>query len=291
MKVLVTGCKGQLGYDVSKELRRCGDEPVSVDIEEMDIIDKEAVKNYITNANADAVIHCAAYTAVDNAEDYFELCQKINRDGTQNIADVCKKLDIKMIYISTDYVFNGEGENFWNPDDDREPLNAYGMSKYEGELSVENTLDKYFIVRISWAFGLNGKNFVRTMLNLGKTHDKLTVVDDQIGSPTYTADLSKLLCDMVHSDKYGRYHATNEGVCSWYDFTKEIMKQAAEYYPEYAKVEVTPVSSDAYPTKAKRPHNSRMSKDKLEQNGFDRLPTWQNALSRYLKELHDNEQF
>ena len=291
MRVLVTGCKGQLGYDVSNELLRRGDEPVSIDVEEMDITDREAVNNYITSANVDAAIHCAAYTAVDAAEDNVELCRRINRDGTQNIADVCKKLDIKMIYISTDYVFNGEGENYWQPDDEREPLNTYGLTKCEGELAVENTLDNFFIVRISWVFGLNGKNFVRTMLNLGKTHDKLTVVDDQIGSPTYTADLAKLLCDMVHSEKYGKYHATNEGVCSWCDFSKEIMKQASEYYPEYANVDVIPVSSEAFPTKAKRPHNSRMSKDKLTENGFNRLPTWKDALSRYLKELHENEQF
>lgn len=291
MKVLVTGCNGQLGYDVSKELFKRGDTAVSVDIEEMDITDKAAVENYIRNANVDAVIHCAAYTAVDAAEDNVELCRRINCDGTKNIADSCKKHNLKMIYISTDYVFNGEGETPWKPDEKREPLNVYGQTKYGGELAVENTLDNYFIVRISWAFGLNGKNFVRTMLNLGKTHDKLTVVSDQIGSPTYTADLAKLLVDMVHSDKYGRYHATNEGICSWYDFTCEIMKQAAEYYPEYANVEVTPVSSDAYPTKAKRPSNSRMSKDKLTENGFDRLPTWQDALRRYLKELHENEQF
>lgn len=291
MKVLVTGCNGQLGYDVSKELTKRGDTAVSVDIEEMDITDKAAVENYIRNANVDAVIHCAAYTAVDAAEDNVELCRRINCDGTKNIADSCKKHNLKMIYISTDYVFNGEGETPWKPDENREPLNVYGQTKYEGELAVESTLDKFFIVRISWAFGLNGKNFVRTMLNLGKTHDKLTVVSDQIGSPTYTVDLAKLLVDMVHSDKYGRYHATNEGICSWYEFTCEIMKQAAEYYPEYANVEVTPVSSDAYPTKAKRPSNSRMSKDKLTENGFDRLPTWQDALRRYLKELHENEQF
>ncbi len=291
MKVLVTGAKGQLGYDIVKELLRRGDTPVAVDVEEMDITDKEAVDNYITSANVDAVIHCAGYTAVDNAEDNAELCMKINRDGTLNIAEVCKRLDIKMMYISTDYVFNGEGEKPWEPDEKREPLNVYGQTKYEGELAVESTLEKYYIVRISWVFGLNGKNFVCTMLNLGKTHDKLTVVSDQIGSPTYTVDLSKLLVDMVHSDKYGRYHATNEGICSWYDFTCEIMKQAAEYYPEYANVEVSPVGSDAYPAKAKRPHNSRMSKDKLTQNGFDRLPVWQDALKRYLKELKENEQF
>ncbi len=290
MKVLVTGCKGQLGYDVSKALTKRGDISVSVDVEEMDITDSEAVDFFITNSGVEVIIHCAGYTAVDNAEDNVEHCMRINRDGTKNIANICKKLNIKMLYISTDYVFNGEGVNFWQPDDEREPLNVYGQSKYEGELAVENTLNKFFIVRISWLFGLNGKNFVRTMLNLGKTHDKLTVVSDQIGSPTYTADLAKLLCDMVHSDKYGRYHASNEGICSWYDFTCEIMKQAAEYYPEYANVEVTPVGSDAYPTKAKRPTNSRMSKDKLVENGFERLPTWQDALRRYIFELKNNGQ-
>ena len=291
MKVLVTGYKGQLGFDVVKVLTKKGDISVAVDIEEMDITDAEVVESYIRRSGVEAVIHCAGYTAVDNAEDNVTLCMNINRYGTQNIANVCKKLNIKMLYISTDYVFDGKGECFWNPDDKRDPLNAYGQSKYEGELAVENSLDRFFIVRISWLFGLNGKNFVRTMLNLGKTHDKLTVVSDQIGSPTYTVDLAKLLVDMIHSDKYGRYHATNEGICSWYEFTCEIMKQAAEYYPEYANVEVIPVSSEAYPTKAKRPHNSRMSKDKLVENGFDRLPTWQNALKRYLKELKDNEQF
>ncbi|MBQ5399028.1 MAG: dTDP-4-dehydrorhamnose reductase [Ruminococcus sp.] len=291
MRVLVTGCKGQLGYDVAKQLTKRGDTPIAVDIEEMDITDKASVDKYITDAQVDAVIHCAAYTAVDNAEDNVDLCRRINRDGTQNIADVCKKLNIKMIYISTDYVFDGNGENFWEPDEERHPLNVYGMTKYEGELAVENTVDKYFIVRISWVFGLNGKNFVRTMLGLGKTHDKLTVVADQIGSPTYTADLAALLCEMVHSERYGRYHATNEGICSWYEFTKEIMTQAGEYYPEYLNVEVSPVGSDAYPAKAKRPSNSRMSKDKLTENGFERLPAWQDALKRYIKELKDNGQF
>lgn len=291
MKVLVTGYKGQLGFDVVKELTKQGDIPVAVDIEEMDITDAEAVESYISRSGVEAVIHCAAYTAVDNAEDNVELCRRINRDGTQNIADACKNHNLKMIYISTDYVFNGEGETPWESDEKRDPLNVYGQTKYEGELAVESTLDKYFIVRISWVFGVNGKNFIRTMLNLGKTHDKLTVVSDQIGSPTYTVDLAKLLVDMVHSEKYGRYHATNEGICSWYEFTCEIMKQAAEYYPVYANVDISPVSSDAYPTKAKRPHNSRMSKDKLAENGFNRLPTWQDALRRYLKELHENEQF
>lgn len=291
MRVLVTGCKGQLGYDVNIELLRRGDIPISVDIGEMDITNKEAVENYIINANVDAVIHCAGYTAVDDAEDNAEICRKINVDGTQNIAGVCKRLNIKMLFISTDYVFNGEGENYWNPDDRREPLNVYGQTKFMGEDAVKNTLKKYFIVRISWLFGLHGNNFVRTMLNLGKAKTNLTVVSDQIGSPTYSVDLAKLLCEMIHSNKYGQYHATNEGVCSWFDFTKEIMKQAAEYYPEYIDVEIMPVSSDAYPTKAKRPYNSRMSKDKLVENGFCRLPSWQDALRRYLIELHTNNIF
>lgn len=280
MKVLVTGVKGQLGYDVVNELKKNNLEAVGVDIEEMDITDKEAVDKVITEANVDAVIHCAAYTAVDAAEDNMELCRKVNADGTRNIAEVCKKLDIKMMYISTDYVFDGEGERPWEPDDEREPLNAYGVSKYEGELAIEDNLSKYFIVRIAWVFGVNGKNFIKTMLNLGKTHDTITVVSDQIGSPTYTYDLAVLLVQMIQSDKYGIYHATNEGLCSWYEFAKEIFKQAG-----MDNVNVTPVSSEEYKAKAKRPHNSRMNKDKLEKNGFDRLPTWQDALKRYLKEI------
>lgn len=280
MKVLVTGVKGQLGYDVVNELKKNNLEAVGVDIEEMDITDKEAVDKVITEANVDAVIHCAAYTAVDAAEDNMELCRKVNADGTRNIAEVCKKLDIKMMYISTDYVFDGEGERPWEPDDEREPLNAYGVSKYEGELAIEDNLSKYFIVRIAWVFGVNGKNFIKTMLNLGKTHDTITVVSDQIGSPTYTYDLAVLLVQMIQSDKYGIYHATNEGLCSWYEFAKEIFKQAG-----MDNVNVIPVSSEEYKAKAKRPHNSRMNKDKLEKNGFDRLPTWQDALKRYLKEI------
>ncbi len=279
MKVLVTGVKGQLGFDVVNELKKNNIEAVGVDIEEMDITDKEAVDKVITNANVDAVIHCAAYTAVDAAEDNMEICRKINADGTRYIAEVCKKLDIKMMYISTDYVFDGEGERPWEPDDDRQPLNAYGISKYEGEVAVQDNLEKYFIVRIAWVFGVNGKNFIKTMLNLGKTHDTLTVVSDQIGSPTYTYDLAVLLVQMIQSDKYGIYHATNEGLCSWYEFAVEIFKQAE------MNVNVIPVSSEEYKSKAKRPHNSRMSKDKLEANGFKRLPSWQNALERYLKEI------
>lgn len=279
MKVLVTGVKGQLGFDVVHELKKNNIEAVGVDIEEMDITDKEAVDKVITSADVDAVIHCAAYTAVDAAEDNMEICRKVNADGTRNIAEVCKKLGIKMMYISTDYVFEGEGERPWEPDDERQPLNAYGISKYEGEVAVQENLEKYFIVRIAWVFGVNGKNFIKTMLNLGKTHDTLTVVSDQIGSPTYTYDLAVLLVQMIQSDKYGIYHATNEGFCSWYDFAVEIFKQAG------MNVNVIPVSSEEYKSKAKRPHNSRMSKDKLEANGFERLPSWQNALERYLKEI------
>ena len=279
MKVLVTGVKGQLGYDVVNELEKRGHIAIGTDIEEMDITDKESVTSVIKENAPDAVIHCAAYTAVDAAEDNEVLCRKINADGTQNIADVCKELDSKMIYISTDYVFDGEGERPWEPEDERTPLNVYGQTKYEGELAVQNTLDKYFIVRIAWVFGVNGKNFIKTMLNLGKTRDSLTVVNDQFGSPTYTYDLAKLLVDMVETEKYGIYHATNEGICTWYEFACEIFKQAG------MNVKVSPVSASEYPAKAKRPSNSRMSKEKLTNNGFEKLPTWQDALSRYLKEI------
>lgn len=279
MKVLVTGVKGQLGYDVVNELTRRGHIAIGTDIEEMDITDKESVSNVIKGSAPDAVIHCAAYTAVDAAEDNVDLCRKINAEGTQNIANVCKELDCKMIYISTDYVFDGQGERLWEADDERKPLNVYGMTKYEGELAVQNTLDKYFIVRIAWVFGVNGKNFVKTMLNLGKTRDSLTVVNDQFGSPTYTYDLARLLVDMVETEKYGIYHATNEGICTWYEFACEIFKKAG------MDVKVSPVLAAEYPTKAKRPSNSRMSKEKLSANGFEKLPSWQDALSRYLKEI------
>lgn len=279
MKVLVTGVKGQLGYDVVNELTRRGHIAIGTDIEEMDITDKESVSNVIKGSAPDAVIHCAAYTAVDAAEDNVDLCRKINAEGTQNIANVCKELDIKMIYISTDYVFDGEGERPWEPDDERTPLNVYGQTKYEGELAVQNTLDKYFIVRIAWVFGVNGKNFIKTMLNLGKTRDSLTVVNDQFGSPTYTFDLARLLVDMVETDKYGIYHATNEGICTWYEFACEIFRQTG------LNVKVSPVLASEYPAKAKRPSNSRMSKEKLTANGFEKLPSWQDALSRYLKEI------
>lgn len=279
MKVLVTGTKGQLGYDVVNELEKRGHTAVAVDIEEMDITDADSVDQVITEADVEAVIHCAAYTAVDAAEENVELCRKVNAEGTENIAKVCKKLDLKMIYISTDYVFDGEGERPWEPDDERHPLNVYGQTKYEGELAVEKYLEKYFIVRIAWVFGVNGKNFIKTMLKLSENHSELNVVDDQVGSPTYTYDLAVLLVDMVETEKYGRYHATNEGLCTWYEFAKEIFRQAG------VEVKVNPVTSEMFPSKAKRPKNSRMSKDKLEENGFCRLPTWQNALERYLEKI------
>lgn len=287
MRLLVTGVKGQLGYDVYNEAISRGYTTVGVDIEEMDITDSDSVEKVITEANPDAIIHCAAWTAVDLAEDKENLdkVHLINAAGTENISKICKKLNCKLIYISTDYVFNGEGTRPWEPDDERHPLNFYGQTKYEGELAVEKWLDKYFIVRIAWVFGVNGKNFIKTMLNLGKTHDHIKVVNDQIGSPTYTYDLSKLLIDMVETDKYGRYHATNEGYCSWYEFAVEIFRQAGEINPIYKRVLVSPVDSSAYPTKAKRPLNSRMEKKKLTENGFERLPPWQDALSRYLKEI------
>ena len=283
MKVLVTGVKGQLGHDVMNELALRGIEGFGVDVEEMDITDRTACETVISQEKPDAVIHCAAYTAVDAAEDNLELCRKINAEGTRNIARVCKAMDIKMMYISTDYVFNGGGERPWEPDDHREPLNVYGLTKYEGEIAVEQNVQKYFIVRIAWVFGVNGKNFIKTMLRLGKEKGDVSVVDDQIGSPTYTYDLARLLVDMIQTDKYGRYHATNEGLCSWYEFACEIFRQAG-----MDEVKVTPVDSDGFPAKAKRPSNSRMSKEKLTENGFERLPSWQNALERYLKALKDN---
>ena len=226
MKVLVTGAKGQLGQDLMNEFAKRGIEAVGVDVQEMDITDAAAVDRVMKQVSPDAVIHCAAYTAVDAAEDNLELCRKINAEGTRNIARVCKELDSKLMYISTDYVFNGQGERPWEPDDHREPLNVYGLTKYEGEIAVEQAVKKYFTVRIAWVFGLNGKNFIKTMLRLGRERGAVSVVDDQIGSPTYTYDLARLLVDMIQTERYGRYHATNEGICSWYEFACEIFKQA-----------------------------------------------------------------
>ncbi len=279
MKVLVTGVKGQLGYDVAKELEKRGTSVVGVDVDEMDITDEAAVRRVISEALPDAVIHCAAYTAVDAAQDNEEMCRKVNAEGTRYIAKMCKELGIKMLYISTDYVFDGQGTRPWEPDDERNPLSVYGQTKYEGELAVQNMLDKYFIVRITWTFGVNGKNFVKTMLRLSEKNSSIRVVNDQYGSPTATADLAVLLSDMIATDKYGIYHATNEGICTWYEFTCEIFRQAG------IGVEVVPVTTAEYGAKAPRPANSRMSKDKLTANGFERLPSWQDALARYLKEL------
>ena len=301
MKFFVTGVNGQLGHDVMNELQKRGHTGVGSDIQEkysgvedgsavtkmpyvqLDITSAEAVKKVIEEVKPDAVIHCAAWTAVDMAEDddKVEAVFKVNRDGTQNIANVCKAFDCKMLYLSTDYVFDGQGTEPWDPDNKNyKPLNVYGQTKLEGELAVANTLDKYFIVRIAWVFGLNGKNFIKTMINVGKTHDSVKVVNDQIGTPTYTFDLARLLVDMTESDKYGYYHATNEGgYISWYDF-------CVEFYKQYGlKTEVNPVTTAEYGlSKATRPFNSRLDKSKLVKMGFKPLPTWQDAVKRYLEE-------
>ena len=277
MKLLVTGVKGQLGHDIVEECQKRNIEAVGVDVDEMDITNAKQVDRVIKKNKYDAVVHCAAWTAVDKAEDEIDACTKVNVVGTKNIVKVCKELDIPLMYFSTDYVFDGQGESEWKEYDERHPLNVYGQTKYEGELAVQ-TLNRYFIVRIAWVFGVNGNNFIKTMLRLGKAHGAVSVVNDQIGSPTYTYDLAKLCVQMIQTNKYGIYHATNEGLCSWYEFACEIFKQAG------MNVEVTPVDSTKFPAKAKRPNNSRMSKTMLDKNGFDRLPTWQDALSRYLKE-------
>lgn len=279
MKILVTGVKGQLGYDVVNEAESRNITAVGVDIEEMDITNAEQVESVIKEGNYDVVVHCAAWTAVDKAEECVDACRKVNAVGSENIAKVCEELDIPMMYFSTDYVFDGKGETPWNEYDERHPLNVYGQTKYEGELAVEK-LKKHFIVRIAWVFGKNGNNFIKTMLRLGKERGAVSVVNDQIGSPTYTYDLAKLVVEMIQTDKYGTYHATNEGLCSWYEFACEIFKQAG-----MNDVEVTPVDSNAFPVKATRPKNSRMNKTELDKNGFNRLPSWQDALNRYLKEI------
>ena len=306
MKVFVTGVGGQLGHDVINELYKRGYEGIGSDIQpkysgvqdgtavteapyiSLDITDQEAVEKTVKGVNPDVVVHCAAWTAVDMAEDddKVEKVRAINAGGTQNIANVCKELDCKMVYISTDYVFDGQGETPWDPDcKDYKPLNVYGQTKLEGELAVAGTLDKYFIVRIAWVFGLNGRNFIKTMLNVGKKHDTVRVVNDQYGTPTYTLDLARLLVDMIETDKYGYYHATNEGgYISWAEFAEEIFKQAE------MDVKVIPVTTEEYEAKAgktvaKRPFNSRLDKSKLVENGFTPLPTWQDAVKRYLEEM------
>lgn len=279
MKVLVTGIGGQLGYDVMKVLRARHIDCLGADLKEFDITDYAAAHKFITDYGPDAVIHCSAYTAVDKAEDNLALCRAVNAQGPENIAKICQEIDAKMVYISTDYVFPGTGEQFYEVDDATGPTNVYGLTKLEGELAVKRLLTKYFIVRISWVFGKNGNNFINTMLRLGREKEQLTVVADQIGSPTYTADLAPLLCDMVVTDKYGTYQATNEGVCSWVDFAAEIMRKAA------LPCKIVPIPTSQYPTRATRPLNSRMSKEKLVANGFHKLPTWQDALQRYLEEI------
>ena len=284
MKVLVTGAAGQLGHDVVEELLRRGHEPVGVDVAEMDITDAAACERFISACNPDAVIHCAAWTAVDAAEEEENIpkVRAVNAQGTRNIAAVCQKLGCKMMYISTDYVFNGQGEAPWEADcTDYAPLSVYGQTKLEGELAVKELLEKYFIVRIAWVFGLNGKNFIKTMLNVGKKYDTVRVVCDQIGTPTYTHDLARLLVDMIETEKYGVYHATNEGgYISWYDFTCEIFRQAGY------DTKVMPVTTAEYGlSKAARPFNSRLDKSKLAENGFVPLPEWKDALERYLKEI------
>lgn len=295
MKVLVTGVGGQLGHDVMNELYKRGHVGIGTDIlkeintdypyiPSLDITNPEAVNEAIAEAKVDAVIHCAAWTAVDPAEDEANKpkVHAINAVGTKNIAEACKKHNCKMMYISTDYVFNGLGTEPWKPDcKDYAPLNVYGQSKLDGELAVSGNLQKYFIVRIAWVFGLNGKNFVKTMINVGKTHDEVRVVNDQVGTPTYTFDLARLLVDMIETEKYGYYHATNEGgYISWYDFTCEIYRQAG------LKTKVVPVSTKEYGlSKAARPFNSRLDKSKLVENGFKPLPDWKDALSRYIKSL------
>lgn len=293
MKVFVTGVGGQLGFDVMNRLKAKGHEPIGSDILDssefsnyvkLDITDENAVKSVLCDIKPDAVIHCAAWTAVDAAEDEenTEKVFKINAKGTENIAKVCKELDCKMVYISTDYVFDGQGDIPWDPDcKDYAPLSVYGKSKLEGEKAVSSILEKYFIVRIAWVFGLNGKNFIKTMLNVGAKYDTVRVVCDQIGTPTYTLDLARLLVDMVETEKYGYYHATNEGgYISWYDFTCEIFRQAGY------NTKVVPVTTEEYGiSKAARPFNSRLDKSKLVKSGFEPLPDWKDALSRYLKEI------
>lgn len=285
MKILVTGVKGQLGYDVVQEGESRGLEMFGTDVDNMDITDAGQVKRVIGGYKPDAVIHCAAYTEVDAAEDNQELCRKINVDGTRNIAEVCKDMGIPIMYFSTDYIFDGQGENFWKEDDPKKPLNVYGQTKYEGELNVQELIEKYFILRISWIFGVNGNNFIKTMLRVGPQCGEVGVVADQIGSPTYTYDLGKLVIDMIQTDKYGTYHVTNEGICSWYEFACEIFKQAG------LDVKVNPLTTAEYPAKAARPFNSRMSKDKLINAGFKMLPSWQDGLKRYLNLILESKEY
>lgn len=282
MKILVTGVKGQLGYDVVKELNKRSIECLGVDLNDFDITDRENTLAYISNYHPDAVIHCAAYTAVDKAEEDVEVCRKVNVDGTENIAFACEKINAEMLYISTDYVYGGKGETPFLPTDETNPKSVYGQTKLDGENAVRRHLDKYFIVRTSWVFGINGNNFVKTMLKLSETRSELRVVNDQIGSPTYTPDLARLICDLIETENYGIYHGTNEGFCSWAEFADSIMKKWQK------NCKIIPIPSVEYPAKAERPLNSRLSKACLDEIGVKRLPTWQNALDRYFEELKSN---
>lgn len=283
MRVVVTGVRGQLGYDVVGELEARGHEAIGIDVSELDITDGKAADAFFENTRPDALIHCAAYTATEKAEDEPDVCYKVNATGTENLARACKRIGAKMLYISTDYVFDGKGDTPFKTDDAIAPLSVYGKTKYEGEVFVRELLDEYFIVRISWVFGINGKNFIRTMLNLAQQRDTVSVVSDQIGSPTYTKDLAPLLCDMIESEKYGTYHATNEGYCSWFDLAREAFAAAG------LDMNVVPVTSDAFPSKIKRPENSRLDKTTLDENGFSRLPDWKDAVRRYVRELRSQQ--
>lgn len=280
MKVLVTGIKGQLGFDVCNELTKRGIENQGIDRDECDITNKQAVLDYIYNYAPDVVVHCAAYTAVDRAESEEHVCRRVNKDGTEYIALACKTINAKMVYISTDYVFNGEGDKFFEVDDETGPLNMYGLTKLEGEEQVRKIVEKYFIVRISWVFGVNGNNFINTMLRLSGGNKELKIVADQIGSPTFTYDLAPLICDMIETEKYGTYHATNEGECSWAEFAEHIFKVAGQ------NVLVHHITTEEYPTKAVRPKNSRLSKKSLDEAGFKRLPDWKDAVERYIKQYN-----
>ena len=277
--ILITGILGQLGYDVSKELTKRGVDFVAPSLEELELTTEAGAKNFILEKKPETVIHCAAYTAVDKAESESELALTINGLGTRWVAEACREVGAKMIYISTDYVFGGDGKIPYEINDEKNPVNMYGRSKLLGEDAVIAVLDRHFIVRTSWVFGINGHNFIKTMLRLAETHKKIRVVNDQIGSPTYTVDLAKLLADMAATEKFGIYHATNEGFCSWAEFTREIFDQAG------LDVEVEGIPTIEYPTPARRPFNSRLSKKSLDEAGFDRLPTWQDAVKRYLVEL------
>ncbi len=283
MKVLVTGATGQLGYDVLKELKKRSIDAVGIGSKDCDITIQKAVFQMIENIMPNVIIHCAGYTAVDKAEDEVDKCNLINVEGTRNLALACNKYNITLLYISTDYVFSGDGIDPWQAEAERNPVNQYGKSKYQGEVAVEELLDKYFIVRVSWLYGINGKNFVKSMLKLAETQNSIKVVSDQIGSPTYTIDVAKILVDMIQTNKYGKYNVSNEGFCSWYEFAQEIFKHKGK------TIEIIPITSEEYGAKAKRPFNSRMDSSKLVENGFESLPEWKNALKRFLKEYNGKQ--